>query len=74
MDRSELIKYWLESSDRDFITMEHLFEKKDFHWSLFIGYPLFAEILSRFRTLGSFGALVPEPQSLSKEYLSKTHF
>ena len=35
MDRSELIKYWLESSDRDFITMEHLFEKKDFHWSLF---------------------------------------
>lgn len=29
MEREELIHYWIESSDRDFETMQHLFEKKD---------------------------------------------
>lgn len=36
MNKEELIRYWIESSDQDFKAMEHLFEKGDYHWSLFI--------------------------------------
>lgn len=38
MDKTDLIKYWIDSSDKDFLTMNHLFQKKDYHWSLFIGH------------------------------------
>lgn len=38
MKQEELVKYWLGSADRDYSTMENLFEKKDYHWSLFIGH------------------------------------
>ncbi|HPB84074.1 MAG TPA: HEPN domain-containing protein, partial [Spirochaetota bacterium] len=38
MEREKLIEYWLNSSDRDYITMENLFKSTDYHWSLFIGH------------------------------------
>lgn len=38
MEKDALIKYWIESSDRDFVTMQHLFEKHDYHWALFMGH------------------------------------
>ena len=40
MDKIDIEKtynHWIETSDKDFGTMVHLFESKDFHWSLFIG-------------------------------------
>jgi len=30
MEKEDLINYWLDSSNRDYITMHHLFEQKDF--------------------------------------------
>jgi hypothetical protein len=32
-----IVNHWISNSDKDFETMNHLFETKDFHWSLFIG-------------------------------------
>lgn len=30
------ITHWINKSDQDFDTMVHLFNSKDYHWSLFI--------------------------------------
>ena len=48
MNKEELIKYWTESSDQDFKAMEHLFEKGDYHWSLFIGHLVIEKMLKEY--------------------------
>jgi HEPN domain-containing protein len=48
MKKEELMTYWLESSDRDFRTMNHLFEKKDYNWSLFIGHLVVEKLLKAY--------------------------
>ena len=48
MKKDELVKYWVESSDNDFSTMNHLFEKKDYHWSLFIGHLVVEKLLKAY--------------------------
>jgi len=45
MTKEELISFWIESSDRDFVTMEHLFESKDYHWSLYVGHLVIEKLL-----------------------------
>jgi HEPN domain-containing protein len=45
MEKSEIINYWLNTSDNDFITMEHLFLTKDFCWCLFIGHLVIEKLL-----------------------------
>lgn len=39
------IKYWVESSDKDFKTMLDLFNTKNNHWSLFIGHLVIEKLL-----------------------------
>ena len=48
MDKADLIKYWIDSSDRDFKAMQHLFEKKDYHWSLFMGHLVVEKLLKAY--------------------------
>jgi len=38
IDLEQTIKNWIASSDKDYETMKHLFDSKDFQWSLFIGH------------------------------------
>lgn len=45
MDRIEQIKYWVETSNQDYSTMIHLFESKDYHWSLFVGHLVIEKLL-----------------------------
>jgi HEPN domain-containing protein len=45
MTREELILYWTETSDSDYNTMIHLFEAKDYHWSLFIGHLVIEKLI-----------------------------
>lgn len=45
MEKDELIHYWIESSDNDYIAMTHLFEKGDYAWSLFIGHLVVEKLL-----------------------------
>ena len=48
MEKEDLIKYWIDSSDRDVTTMEHLFEKEDYHWALFIGHLVIEKLLKAY--------------------------
>ena len=45
MRKDELIKYWIDSSDRDFLAMGHLYEKGDYSWSLFVGHLVIEKLL-----------------------------
>jgi len=38
MTKEELIRYWIDSSDKDFKTMKNLFRSKDYSWALFVGH------------------------------------
>ena len=44
-DKDKIIKYWVESSDDDYRTMENLFNSKDYHWSLFMGHLVIEKLL-----------------------------
>ena len=48
MENAELIKFWIDSSDRDYITMEHLYEKQDYHWALFMGHLVLEKLLKAY--------------------------
>ncbi len=37
-DRNQLIKYWLKSAESDLAVAEHLFEKKDYHYCLYLAH------------------------------------
>lgn len=41
----KIYNYWVESSERDYQTMQHLFESQDYHWALFIGHLVIEKIL-----------------------------
>ena len=45
MANEKLITHWLESSNRDFETMEVLFKNKHYHWSLFVGHLVLEKLL-----------------------------
>lgn len=38
IDIEKTCNYWITTSDKDFETMVHLFNSKDYHWALFIGH------------------------------------
>ncbi len=48
MDKSELIKYWIDSCERDFKAMQDLFLNKDYHWSLYIGHLVVEKLLKAY--------------------------
>ena len=45
-DKEKLIKYWIDSSDKDFKTMQDLYRTKNNNWALFMGH-LVIEKLSK---------------------------
>lgn len=45
MDKSELVKFWMETSEKDYNTMIHLYESKDYHWSLFMGHLVIEKLI-----------------------------
>ncbi len=48
MEKEKLISYWINSSDIDFKAMQHLFEKKDYTWSLFIGHLVVEKLIKAY--------------------------
>ena len=45
----EIIKeHLVKSSDKNFITMKHLYDSKDFDWSLFIGHLVIEKLLKAY--------------------------
>lgn len=45
MENEKLVKHWIETADIDRRAMKHLFEKGDFHWSLFMGHLVVEKLL-----------------------------
>lgn len=48
MDREDILRYWLKSSDDDSQAMRHLLEKGDYTWSLFIGHLVIEKLLKAY--------------------------
>jgi HEPN domain-containing protein len=48
MTRQEIIDFWKQSSDKDFLTMIHLYESGDYIWSLFIGHLVIEKLLKAY--------------------------
>jgi HEPN domain-containing protein len=48
LNKKEVIQFWLESSDKDFQTMLHLYESGDYMWSLFIGHLVIEKLLKAY--------------------------
>jgi HEPN domain-containing protein len=63
MEKEELQKFWVESSDRDNLTMHHLFENEDYHWSLFMGHLVIEKLLKAY-LVKSFGIQPPHIHNL----------
>ncbi|MBN2520466.1 MAG: HEPN domain-containing protein [Bacteroidales bacterium] len=45
IDVSKIFQHWIESSDKDYKTMVHLYESKDYSWSLFIGHIVIEKLI-----------------------------
>ncbi len=50
MNQNEKLLYWIKNSDRDYQAMIHLFEKKHYTWSLFIGHLVLEKLLKALYT------------------------
>jgi len=48
MTKEEVIQFWLESSDKDSQTMDHLYLSGDYMWSLFIGHLVIEKLLKAY--------------------------
>jgi len=45
MSKKKIIKYWVDTSDRDYKTMETLFNSSDYPWGLFVGHLVLEKLL-----------------------------
>jgi HEPN domain-containing protein len=45
IDINKTVNHWITASDRDFGTIIHLYEAKDYHWALFIGHLVIERLL-----------------------------
>jgi HEPN domain-containing protein len=50
MNKEEKITYWLTIAENDLIASEHLFEKGDYSWCLFMGHIIIEKILKAYYT------------------------
>jgi HEPN domain-containing protein len=44
-DIGKIYNHWINTSEKDFDTMNNLFHSKDYHWSLFIGHIVIERLL-----------------------------
>jgi len=45
VDVEKVYSHWMDTSDKDAITMAHLYSTKDYHWSLFMGHIVLERLL-----------------------------
>jgi HEPN domain-containing protein len=45
IDIDKIYRHWIDGSDKDYNTMIHMFETKDYHWSLFIGHLVIEKLI-----------------------------
>jgi HEPN domain-containing protein len=45
IDIEKVYNHWIATSEKDYETMIHLFENKDYHWALFVGHIVIERLL-----------------------------
>ncbi len=45
IDVDKIFRHWIDSSDADYKTMIHMYEPKDYNWSLFIGHIVIEKLI-----------------------------
>ncbi|MBF9252388.1 HEPN domain-containing protein [Pontibacter sp. 172403-2] len=45
IDIDKIFRHWIDSSDKDCETMMHMYESKDYNWSLFIGHIVIEKLI-----------------------------
>ncbi len=48
MEQKDMVNHWIESAEKDSVAMEHLYEKKDYSWSLFVGHLVIEKLLKAY--------------------------
>lgn len=48
MTRDEIVQYWLESAEEDFIVMDSIFKTGHYVWALFIGHLVVEKLLKAY--------------------------
>jgi len=43
--RTKLVNYWLKTAKEDLKVVDHLFEKEDYSWALFVGHLVLEKVL-----------------------------
>ncbi len=47
-DKKKLTDFWVASSDKDWIVMNHLVASKDYSWSLFVGHLVIEKLIKAY--------------------------
>lgn len=48
MDKKEILKYWVHSSDEDYKTMGYLLKGRNYSWTLFVGHIVIEKLLKAY--------------------------
>ncbi|MFH1051667.1 MAG: HEPN domain-containing protein [bacterium] len=65
MEKEELVKYWVKAAELDFPSIDNMFEKGEYVWSLFIGHLVLEKILKAHYS-GKIGKMPPKTHDLLK--------
>lgn len=65
MEKEELLKYWVDASEVDYIAMENLLTSKDYVWSLFLGHLVIEKLLKALALLNNC-EFIPKIHDLNK--------
>jgi len=63
-NREKLIQYWLEAAKKDLPVIDHLFDKGDYTWALFLAHLVLEKVLKAYY-VKKIGKVVPYTHSLS---------
>lgn len=44
-NKEKIVQFWVESSNQNFETMQHLMQSKDYNWALFLGHLVIEKLL-----------------------------
>ncbi len=68
-DKNKHIKYWVESSEKDFKTMHDLYKTKNNSWALFIGHLVIEKLLKALyvKTKGDFPPMIHDLRRIANK-------
>ncbi len=74
-DFNKMINYWIESSEKDFKTMNDLYKTGNFSWSLFIGHLVIEKLLKAcyIKKMGEYPPMIHDLRRICEKADIKVH-